>query len=410
MSKHLRGKQLTQYTRWVIPVTGLLLLLILSTTSATASLSEPQRRTQPRRTTRRPASKAAQINYSEFSHLTHVTNQKLTCASCHLFPTKNWKEVRKGDAAFPDVAEFPEHSACINCHRPQFFARERPAPAICANCHVNATPRDTSRFLFPSLGDVSDSKLKTRKFVSEFAVGFPHDKHIDVVGEQRRLSPAQFLNAAWNLSRQQAQQSKSCVVCHQLYQPQGKSSEEYVTTPPKTLGDNFWLKKGTFQTGPNSHATCFTCHNPDGIPPESKDCQLCHALVKPAELKSDYDPRLAVDMGLTDKTILERWSTRLSAGAYRHEGGMHPDVSCTSCHNVNAMNTVEPQTLKVAVRSCGGAEGCHVTATTDEGGALNFEIDQKRTNAAFVCSKCHITFGKESVPASHIAAIQATRK
>lgn len=372
--------------------------------------AEAQRRVQTRRPARGLVAPARRIDYSKFSHVTHVTIQKLACDSCHKFPTKNWKDVRKGEAAFPDVAEFPEHSACINCHRSQFFARERPAPAICSNCHVNATPRDTARFLFPSLRDVSDSKLKTRAFVSEFAVGFPHDKHVDVVGEQRRLRDAQLLDAAWNVSLQQGDQSKSCRVCHQLYQPQGKSSEEYVTTPPKNLGDSFWLKKGTFQTGPNSHTTCFTCHSSDGIPPEPKDCQLCHALVKPEQLKFDYDPRLAADMGITDKTILDRWTTRLSAGAYRHEGGMHPDVSCTSCHNVNAMSTVEPQTLKVAVRSCGGAEGCHVTATIDDGGALNFEVDQKRTNAVFACSKCHITFGKEEVPSSHMAAIQAAKK
>jgi len=76
---------------------------------------------------------APAIDYKSFSHSTHVTKQKLACDSCHKFPTKNWKEVRKGDAAFPDVAEFPEHSSCLN-PRQQFFARERPAPKICSNC------------------------------------------------------------------------------------------------------------------------------------------------------------------------------------------------------------------------------------------------------------------------------------
>ena len=109
--------------------------------------------------------------------------------------------MRKGDAAFPDVAEFPEHSSCLNCHRQQFFARERPAPAICSNCHVNVTPRDTTRFLFPSLGDVTDATQQTRDFVSEFAVNFPHDKHVDVVGLNpprfRQDAAAQFVTVAW---------------------------------------------------------------------------------------------------------------------------------------------------------------------------------------------------------------------
>jgi hypothetical protein len=69
------------------------------------------------------------------------------------------------------------------------------------------------------------------------------------------------------------------------------------------------------------------------------------------------------------------------------------------------MNTVNVKTLAVPVRSCGGAEGCHITATTDDGGALNYEIDQKKTNPGFVCTKCHISFGREAVPENHIQAI-----
>ena len=387
---------------------GLLLVsLVLPAALAVASnAANPQRRTPSRPANRRPAVPRPRINYAEFSHATHVTNQKLSCASCHTFPTKNWKEVRKADAAFPDVAEFPEHAACINCHRPQFFARERPAPAICSNCHVNVTPRHTARFLFPSLGDVTESKLKSREFVSEFAIGFPHDKHIDVVGQTGR---PKFVNVTWNESQESAQ-SRSCRICHQLYQPQGKSSEEYVTKPPSGLGDNFWLKKGTFQTGPNSHTTCFTCHSPDGIPPEPRDCQGCHALVTSRELKVDFDPRMAAEMGVTDQTLLQRASSRMSAGAFRHEGGMHPELNCTGCHNISRMNTLEPVTLKVPVQSCGGAEGCHITATSDEGGALNFEVDKKKSNAGFVCTKCHVTFGKEGVPVSHSQAVATAKK
>src|SRR5690349_24907747 len=93
---------------------------------------EAQRRAQSRQ---RPTPS----DYSSFSHSTHVTKQKLACDSCHKVPTRNWKEIRKGDAAFPDVAEFPEHASCLNCHRQQFFARERPVPKIRSNYHVKAT-------------------------------------------------------------------------------------------------------------------------------------------------------------------------------------------------------------------------------------------------------------------------------
>jgi cytochrome c7-like protein len=366
----------------------------------------PQRRPRARRPARRPP--APRTDYSQFSHATHVTTQKLACDSCHKFPTKNWKEVRKGDAAFDDVAEFPEHSACLNCHRPQFFARERPAPAICSNCHVAVTPKNTARWLFPSLGDVIDSKSKTRAVVSEFGVGFPHDKHLDVISFNFNSRPL-FVNASF---QKKDGPPASCQVCHQTYQPQGNSSEEYLVKPPRDIGDAFWLKKGTFKTSPNSHAACFTCHSADsGLAPEPKNCDACHKLLAPAQLKTDFDAQLAPKMG-ADRVALDAWSRRISAGAFRHEAGEHPDLNCLKCHDVASasFSPVDPKTTKVSVRSCGGADGCHITATADDGGALNFEIDQKKESNAFVCVKCHVTFGKEAIPENHRQAIPTPAK
>jgi len=375
--------------------------------------AEPQKGPKGKRPTRTHTLKKPRIDYTKFSHQTHVVTQKLACNSCHKVPSKNWKEVRKGDAAFPDVTDFPEHASCLDCHREQFFARERPAPAICSNCHVKNSPKDTSRFLFPSLGDVNDPSIKRREFVSEFGVGFPHDKHIDVVGfnapRPGRDPRGWFVTASLQGNKKDGP-PKSCPVCHETYQPQGNSSEEYVTKPPKNIGDAFWLKKGTFKTTTNSHTVCFTCHSADsGIAPAPTDCNVCHKLASPQSLpqslKADFDPRLATTMGITDATILGKWSRRISAGAFRHEGGEHPDLNCMGCHNVPTMNTLDAKTLKVAVRSCGGADGCHVTATSDDGGALNFEIDQKKKDLTFVCTKCHITFGKEGIPEDHPKAI-----
>ena len=62
------------------------------------------------------------------------------------------------------------------------------------------------------------------------------------------------------------------------------------------------------------------------------------------------------------------------------------------------------------MRSCGGPDGCHITATTDDGGALNFEIDQKKKDSTFVCTKCHTTFGKEGVPEDHLKAFPEPKK
>jgi hypothetical protein len=259
------------------------------------------------------------------------------------------------------------------------------------------------RFLFPSLGDVSDPSRPRRDSVSEFAVHFPHETHLEVVGRNTRFLEPRFVTVAWKSQQPPA----NCGICHQTYQPQGQSSEEYVTKAPKDLGDAFWLKKGAFMTIPNSHTGCFTCHNAEsGIAPVSSDCHTCHKLPSSTvQINSDFDPRMPAMMGIKDRVMLSAWRERISAGAYRHEGGAHPDLACTNCHVPARMNTVDVQTLRVPVSSCGGAEGCHATATLDEGGILNYEIDQKKKNASFVCTKCHITFGKQSVPASHVSAI-----
>lgn len=298
--------------------------------------------------------RSAPVDYTSFSHSTHVTKQKLACSSCHKFPSKNWKEVRKGDAAFPDVSEFPEHSSCLNCHRPQFFARERPVPKICSNCHVKATPLDTARYKFPSLGEAFLSTAKAANFVSEFRVFFPHDKHTDA----------------------------ECADCHKIYE----------------LPD-----KGTFRTRPFTHASCFTCHNQESeLAPLPQNCDVCHKLPSSETLTADFDAKSAT-MGNKDWWTLTAARNRFSAGAFRHEP--HTDLKCAQCHNVTAMNTTNDATKKIPVKSCGGAEGCHITATLDDGGILNYELDQRNKSATFVCTKCHTAFGSKPVPASHLNAI-----
>ena len=351
------------------------------------------------------------VDYAKFSHRTHVQEQKLNCDSCHKFPSKNWKQVRKGDEAFPDVTDFPEHQACLNCHRTQFFARERPAPVICSNCHVAVTPRNTVRYPFPSLGAPFLSTPMGQSFVSEFKVLFPHDKHVDVVGalpfRPRQNREWAFAHASF---RTRNEQPKSCPVCHETYQPQGKSAAEFVTSPPKNLPEEaFWLKKGAFKTTPISHANCSGCHNDDaGIAPAPKDCATCHKFApSTTEPLRDFDPELAATMRITDWVMLRKWSRR-SAGRYRHEFEVHADVSCIDCHNPAVMNTLDERTF-VSVKSCGGSGGCHIEKNNE--GILNYEIEQKKKNPAFQCVKCHVILGKNPVPQNHLDAIpKATAK
>lgn len=282
----------------------------------------------------RPRSKP-RSDYTRFSHGTE--QHRAACSSCHTFPSKNWKQVRKGDDAFPDVTEFPEHQACLSCHRQQFFARERPVPRICSNCHVKATPNDTSRYPFPSLGEPFFSTIKARDFVWDFRVLFPHDKHADA----------------------------DCADCHK----------------PRPL----------------NHAACFTCHNQESeLAPLPPNCDACHKPLPAEKLVTDFDEKMAGTMGVKDWWMLRAWRNRISAGAFRHE--VHTDLKCAQCHQLPAMRAV-------AVKSCGGAEGCHITATTDEGGILNYEIDQRKKNGSFACTKCHMVYGNRAIPASHLSAI-----
>src|ERR1044071_7782885 len=73
--------------------------------------TESQRRSQTKPS---PQERTPPARYSKFSH--SVAQHRQACDSCHKFPSSNLKEARKGDAAFPDVTEYPEHSSCVSCH------------------------------------------------------------------------------------------------------------------------------------------------------------------------------------------------------------------------------------------------------------------------------------------------------
>lgn len=380
-----------------------------------------------RRQRSRPARpQPPKVDYTKFSHHTHVEQQELECNSCHKFPSNNWKEVRQGDEAFPDVTDFPEHAACLECHRTQFFARERPAPRICSNCHIAVTPRNTARYPFPSLGEAFLASKKGQDFVAEFKVGFPHETHIELVGwlpsKSRRREAAWAARAlsgpvpreaaltrnAHPLFRPVALQdakSKPCLFCHQTYEPQGKSPDEFVTARPANLAEEaFWLKKGAFKSTPNTHERCSACHNKDtGIAPDPADCGACHKLtpLTAVDPQRDFDPKLAQTMGVKDWLMLRKWSRR-SAGRFQHDHEVHRELSCVDCHNPAVMNTLDERTF-VSVKSCGGEGGCHIETNLD--GILNYEIDQRRKKPDFQCVKCHIILGKNPVPQNHLDAI-----
>lgn len=352
----------------------------------------------------------------KFSHRV-PEHQRQACDSCHKFPSPNWKDVRGRDEAFPDITQYPEHASCLNCHRRQFFASERPAPRICSVCHAVATPRDQTRHPFPNPSEAFDASAKGRTARSDFGINFPHDKHLDLFSEYRPANGEgtglRFVRASFRRVGEFANQGsdpKSCATCHQTYQPQNDSDDEFVTKPPMDLPEEaFWLKKGTFKTLPRDHAACFTCHSDEGgINPPPSDCAACHKLLPPGlntsltKAHDDFDPKLAAAMGITDKTPLEMWSRR-GAARFRHEWPPH-DLACTTCHNAAAMNTLDEATKKVPVLSCGGGgTGCHVEPTGD--GALNMAVARKKAEPNFQCAKCHVLNGRLPTPETHLQAV-----
>ncbi|MGB7208518.1 MAG: cytochrome c3 family protein [Pyrinomonadaceae bacterium] len=328
----------------------------------------------------------------------------MNCNTCHKFPSENWQKVRTGSDAFPDITDYPRHESCVNCHKQQFFKGAK--PAICSVCHTNPSPRNSTRHPFPNPREIFDKSPKGKKAESDFVVGFPHDKHIEIVSINSGRRGA-YVNASLVREDRRRAGEESCSVCHQTYMPQGDSQEEYFTVPPPKLGDAFWLKKGTFKTAPIGHTTCFTCHSADtGILPAAESCAACHHL-KPPQPKADFDEKTAAAMKIDDKRMMDSWRRRDSSGKFQHSFVAHVDMDCSTCHNVLTINTADPLTKRVSFSSCAT---CHATATSDDGGALNFEVDSRKANAAFQCVKCHITFGKLPIPESHLAAMTAAGK
>ena len=105
-----------------VVLTTVSLLFVLASGAEKSSAAQKQRAARARAQNKVVDAKKPHVDYAKFSHQTHVVAQKLECNSCHKVPAKNWRQVRTGDAAFPDVSDFPEHASCLDCHRQQFFA------------------------------------------------------------------------------------------------------------------------------------------------------------------------------------------------------------------------------------------------------------------------------------------------
>lgn len=358
--------------------------LVAAQTRRTKSVSKPS-------SNRQQAPKGSVEKYSAFLHSSEK-HKSLACNACHKIPTE-WTAKR----GFPDVADFPDHDACVRCHRQQFFTRQAfigTGPAICTVCHVRAAPREDARFAFgkPNRADQAAKAKEERQFTIEF----PHDKHQNVIASLRSLpSPrstyqtnyalanargtapirVRFVHASFTRSDDTPKADyNNCSICHMTNQ-----------NVPAALMDSFAPPSGTFKTRPSAHDSCFDCHW-KSQKPISDDCGGCH---KPS----------AVFVPL-------EWPTRKSA-KFSHEGGKGEHVmECTTCHiNITRASTLRGLTPDVPVTACATCHRDSKKTTYPKMVTIEMEFDEfKKTGN---CTYCHTSdVGKKKAPPSHAAAVQ----
>lgn len=326
------------------------------------------------------APKGSATKYSDFLHSSDK-HKALTCNACHKIPTE-WTAQRD----FPDVADFPNHDACVRCHRQQFFTRQSlvgTGPAICTVCHVRAAPREAGRFAF---GNPNRAGQPTRaKDDRQFTIEFPHDKHQNVIASVRpRSSPTEvsFIRASLfqpASDDQKKPEYNNCTICHQR-------NDALVIAPLSGVPDAAGVQSNKFfKTMPHAHDSCFNCHWKNQKP-VGDDCAGCH------KSAANFGPAPA--------------PKRISA-MFSHEGGKGGHVSeCTTCHiNITRASTLAGLTPDVPIAACVTCHKDNKKTTYPKITTIEEELAQfKKTSN---CNYCHQSdVGTKKPPASHEAAAQ----
>ena len=312
-------------------------------------------RRRVRKTAPASAPQKGTIDYSRFSHATKEHTE--ACKTCHQSPTANSAKVR----GFPDVADFPDHGACVRCHRQQFFKGVQ--PIICTDCHTKTSARNDERWEF-----------RNPKRPQQFTIEFPHDKHQDVIASLRlqpETSVRGFIKSA-HAADDRTRKYNNCTICHAhpraLVPPVGGWTDAYVPAAD------------TFKSAPTSHDLCFNCHW-QGQEPTRENCAGCHKSATAAYVPAGSPKRFSMK--------------------FRHDGGgakqNHP-AECTTCHiNITKSTTLRGLKPDVPITSC---TECHNKDGLRQD--LNNELAAIDKNKNFVCSYCHTSdVGKRDAPASH---------
>jgi hypothetical protein len=345
-------------TSLVLALVALILFVYPQQFSSSGGVVGQKRR--PHRVAAPPAARKGAVDYSRFSHATKQHQE--ACKTCHRVPTANWQKVRK----FPDVADFPDHDACVRCHRAQFFKGAQ--PVVCTVCHTKTSPRDEAR-----LGFRNPSRPQ------QFTIEFPHNKHQDVIATLRsRPKFGQFVGTSLVKSAHalddKAKKFYNCEVCHVA------NTELTAAAPP-----SWKVVFAPFKASPENHASCFNCHW-SGQAPTKDNCAGCHKLAA-----TPYD-RI-------------KTPERISAN-FTHTREQHVK-ECTACHiNITKEKSVQGLKPDVPITSC---TECHHNGNNHE--EIGDELDQLNKNQQFNCVYCHTSNkGKFGPPKSHYLAIESKLK
>lgn len=439
----------------------------LSTAAAAGELagtsviaSTQQRRRQRPRTNQRQQPRPPARDLSKFSHAT--TGHYENCAACHKIPALARKTEPENYLSKTDVEDYPDHDACLNCHRqryaPRFFEGAR--PIICAICHKGAiTPRNEAVFNFPK-----------ERVTSQFDDIFPHEAHF------KGTSLPRFKRLLGDTAKAQ----DSCAYCHKpntadlklsaagdilaapaasVARPAAAAATPAATPAAVTSAAAFAAKPGTFMTTPTSHASCFECHWKEGVDgrdfkPLANDCAECHRnLVLPPKPVATPSPAaeptatpaakpgvaaahhaapssfLAAAFVETEKLL----RTRHAAPKFIHELEAHKcrdkvedkdrieqegsckdrvAITCLSCHTTvrKAKSLADLRTGKqnwVQLPTC-STSACH-TGLSGTGLKLSIfrELQGRKKEPAFDCAYCHLpplSIAAEA-PRSHYAVV-----
>jgi hypothetical protein len=336
-----------------------LLALVLPYPQHFISSSVVAQKRGSRRIVKPQATRNATTDYSKFSHAT--PKHQGACNTCHKIPTNNWRKAADYPdlEPFPDIADYPEHDACVSCHRAQFFKGAK--PVICSVCHTKISPRDDARLTF-----------RKPAGPSEFRIEFPHDRHQDVIAKLFR-SPIQprFMRTSFTASSfyadDKTQKYNNCVICH-------GASTTAALAPAAGWIDDYQPPVDTFKAVPENHASCFNCHWARQEPTKD-NCAGCHKPGTP-----DVHHRISMK--------------------FRHEAGgdgKNHVGECTTCHiNITKATTLQGLKPDVPIFPSCSQSSCHQKVLNEE---LN---NYNKAPGSFKCVKCHTTdVGTKKPPNSH---------